>query len=77
MWWRIYYLLPYEFTNGGIGSLEELYNDVHIIAYFYHWGEKEIMSLPILKRRSYRERIAQQVEAENHPDEEDGTEEDY
>lgn len=65
MWSRIHNYVPYFSTFGGIDSLDKLYNDVHILAYFYHWGEKEILSLPIFKRKIYKELIEEQVKAEN------------
>ena len=49
-------------------SLDELYNEVHIIAYYYKWGEKDILSLPIFKRKKYISFIERQVKAENQVD---------
>lgn len=39
--------------------------EVHIIAYIYHWGRSEILSLPINERKMYVEFIKEQKEAEN------------
>jgi hypothetical protein len=42
-----------------------LYNDIHIIAYFYKWGEEEILRLSSRKRQKYISLIEEQVKAEN------------
>lgn len=39
---------------------------MHILAYYYKWGEKEILSLPIFKRQMYIKYIQRQVKAENN-----------
>jgi len=54
----------------GLNVTEILHDEIHKIAYFYHWGESEILALPILKRKDYVKRIKEQVEAENGTDEE-------
>lgn len=36
-------------------NLNHLYNEVHLIAYHYHWSEKEIMSMTTSKRHRYRD----------------------
>lgn len=50
-----------------------LYDEVHIIAYKYHWGEGEIMSLPFRKRKHYVKLIIEQSKAENPDGEDNGT----
>lgn len=71
MWRGIYIKYSTTGTIGGITSLDELYYEVHRLAYYYKWGEKEILSLPIFKRAKYLELIEQQIKAENSdPDDE-------
>lgn len=39
---------------GELGShLSQLYNEVHLLAYHYHWSETEIMSMSTAKRHRY------------------------
>lgn len=51
--------------------------EVHIIAYFYHWGEDKILSLPISKRAKYIELIDKQVKAENSTGDDEAQSDDY
>lgn len=51
--------------------------EVHIIAYYYHWGEKEILSLPIFKRSKYVDLIDRQIKAENDTGDDEALAEDY
>jgi len=34
-------------------NLNELYSDIHFLAFHYHWSEKEIMEMPLSKRKKY------------------------
>jgi hypothetical protein len=43
-----------------------LYRQVHYLAYHYHWGESEILSLPRAKRLHYVELLAEEIESQNH-----------
>jgi hypothetical protein len=47
------------------GSADLLYRQVHYLAYHYHWGESEILSLPRAKRLRYVELLAEEIEAMN------------
>jgi hypothetical protein len=38
-------------------SIRELYDDVHVLAWHYHWSEVEILALPRERRRLYLTRI--------------------
>lgn len=40
----------------------QLYEEVHYLAYHYHWSEREIMSMPRTKRRMYIQILAEQIE---------------
>lgn len=71
MWKNIHYNNSFILIIGGITSLDELYDQVHIIAYYYGWGEDKILSLPILKRTKYVDLIIRQVKAENRTDDGD------
>lgn len=41
------------FRNELKNNLNELYNEIHFLAYHYHWSEQEIMAMSIGKRRLY------------------------
>lgn len=79
MWRRIWISNSITTSIGGVINLSgldsdnvinmaSLYNDVHILAYFYHWDEKSILTLPTEKRQKYIELIKAQIEAENGED---------
>ena len=34
-------------------DLHKLYKDIHLLAFYYHWSENEIMSMTIKKRKKY------------------------
>lgn len=44
-------------------TAERLYDEVHAIAWHYHWSEQEILDLPRVKRRRYLDLIAGSVGA--------------
>jgi hypothetical protein len=45
---------PQAFLFGELRtSREQLYREVHYLAYHYHWSEREIMAMPRHKRRRY------------------------
>ena len=50
---------------------EDVLAEAHIIAYYYHWSEREIMSLPSRKRSKYVGLIADQVKRENGKSDDD------
>lgn len=64
MWRRIHRCNTYYWFIGGITSLDVLYDEVHIIAFKYHWGESEIMNLPFRKRKRYVRLILEQQKAD-------------
>ena len=35
-------------------TITELHESVHLMASTYHWCERDIMALPIIRRRRYR-----------------------
>jgi hypothetical protein len=43
-------------------SLDVLTREVHYLAYHYHWGEREIMAMPRVRRRRYIEVLADELE---------------
>lgn len=58
-------------THGGVISLESLYEEIHVIALYYHWGEDIILSLSSAKREMYYEKVVDHVNKKNrNPDEE-------
>jgi hypothetical protein len=38
-------------------SASELYDEVHALAWHYHWSEAEILALPRVRRQSYMSRV--------------------
>jgi hypothetical protein len=43
-------------------SAEGLYEEVHHLAFHYHWTEREILELPRTKRRRYLAILASKLE---------------
>jgi hypothetical protein len=43
-------------------SAEGLYEEVHHLAYHYHWREQDILELPRSKRRRYLALLASKLE---------------
>ena len=39
------------------GSASELYDEVHTLAWHYHWSEAEILALPRVRRQLYLSRV--------------------
>ncbi|MGW8374953.1 hypothetical protein [Streptomyces sp. ODS28] len=60
---------PFDIQRFFFGELrtdgELLYEEVHYLAFHYHWGEQEIMSLTRDKRRRYIEVLADRIEVLN------------
>jgi hypothetical protein len=46
-------------------SMDDLLDEYHVIAYYYHWTEDTIRKLAIDRRKAYFKRIQRQVKAEN------------
>lgn len=46
-------------------NIDNAMEEMHIIAYVYHWERDTLKSLPIRERRRWAERIIKQREAEN------------
>ena len=44
-------------------SVEGLYEEVHHLAYHYHWAERDILDLPRAKRRRYLGLLAAKLES--------------
>jgi len=68
MWGKIYNHYSFKCTIGGVSTSSSLVNDIHTIAYFYHWTERDILSLSIRKRKNYVELIREQIDRENGED---------
>lgn len=47
-------------------SLNLLYREIHYLAYYYHWSEKEIMEMPREKRYRYIEVLEKEIERMNN-----------
>ncbi|MGA1841678.1 MAG: hypothetical protein ACMUIU_13730 [bacterium] len=43
-------------------KLDQLYREVHSLAFYYKWPESEILSMTTRKRRKYLELLAEQIE---------------
>jgi len=42
-------------------NLDALYQELHLLALHYHWGEADILRLPTSKRRRYLRLLARHV----------------
>jgi hypothetical protein len=64
------FLVPFDLQRFFFGELRTnadlLYRQVHYLAYHYHWGESEIMTMPGTKRQRYVELLADEIERLNH-----------
>ena len=45
-------------------NINELYNEIHFLAYHYHWSEHEIMAMSIGKRRLYCDMLLSAISEE-------------
>jgi hypothetical protein len=43
------------------GRMRHLYREVHLLAFYYHWSEREIMQMTTRKRRRYLEILEEAV----------------
>jgi len=39
-----------DFVSSQIGNI---YTDIHTLAWYYHWGEEEILNMPRSRRQQY------------------------
>jgi hypothetical protein len=46
---------------------EALYREVHALALYYHWSERDILELPVSRRRFYLELLADTVPTAGAP----------
>lgn len=44
---------------------ENCFDEMHILAYIYHWGRDEIRKIPRTERRRWVEKIIEQKKSEN------------
>lgn len=51
--------------HGGVSAPEDILAETHLIAYYYHWSERDILALTRKKRHTYVEHIIDQVKREN------------
>jgi hypothetical protein len=51
---------------------DALVEEIHIIAYHYHWSKREILELTKVERDKFIELISRQVKAENGDEDEFG-----
>lgn len=60
---------PFDLQDFFFGELRSgvdmLYREVHYLAYHYHWSEREIMEMPVDKRRTYLEVLTDEIERLN------------
>ncbi|AIF82578.1 hypothetical protein NTE_00497 [Candidatus Nitrososphaera evergladensis SR1] len=52
------------FQDTGIAARNQLEKDIHWLAFHYHWSEKDILSLPIKKRKAYIDLINATISGE-------------
>jgi hypothetical protein len=64
------FAVPFDLQRFFFGELRTdldlLYRQVHYLAYHYHWGEPEIMSMAGSKRQRYIELLADEIERLNY-----------
>src|SRR6267143_1987133 len=64
------FLVPFDIHRFFFGELRTdlhlLYQQVHYLAYHFHWSESEIMAMPGNKRQKYIELLADEIERLNH-----------
>jgi len=64
------FLVPFDLQRFFFGELRTnvdlLYRQVHYLAYHYHWGEVEIMTMPQSRRQRYVELLGEEIERLNH-----------
>lgn len=53
------------FINEINANLDQLYQEVHYLAFYYHWSESEILSMPLTKRRKYLELLGDYIKSDN------------
>jgi len=53
------------FINEMSANLDQLYQEVHYLAFYYHWSESEILSMPLTKRRKYLELLGDYIKSDN------------
>ena len=65
-----FFVTPLDLHRFFFGELrtdrDQLYREVHYLAYHYHWSEREIMDMPRDRRRTYIEVLADEIERLNH-----------
>lgn len=63
------FLVPLDIADLFFGEArvteDLLYRQVHYLAYHYHWGESEILSMPRSKRLRYVELLSEEIEGQN------------
>jgi len=47
--------------------MQELYKEIHTLASRYHWSEKEILSMPTQKRKTYLKLIVDESTLNSEP----------
>lgn len=45
-------------------SIERAYNEMHVLAYIYHWDRDSLWNIPISERRKWVEIVMQQKNSE-------------
>ena len=46
-------------------GLDRLYDEIHWLAYHYHWAEKDVLDMTRSKRRRYRGLLRRELERES------------
>jgi hypothetical protein len=61
---RTPFFIEHFFLQEILMRQQQLDQEIHWLAFYYHWNENEILSLPIKRRKKYVELIAQTLYAE-------------
>lgn len=48
-----------------LSPVERVYDEIHVLSYFYHWDGEYCWSLPVTKREYFVWKIREQIKAEN------------
>ncbi|MDN3522563.1 DUF6760 family protein [Halomonas ramblicola] len=63
------FVVPFDIQDFFFGELRSsealLRREVHYLAFHYHWSEREIMAMPLQRRRRYIEVLAEEIERLN------------
>ncbi len=64
------FALPFDLAGHLLWELrttaDQIYREIHYLAYHYHWSERELLAMSKAKRRKYIQVLAAEIERSNH-----------